>query len=568
MTIRLKGLASMAVGAFICAMLVSCTGLGPSDELVTPSDEPVTLSDESVTQPDEPVTQPGPNLVVWSPSVSNSAPAVGATFNVSATVRNDGNEASGATTMRFYRSTDATITTSDTEVGMYVVTGLDTAGSSSQTARSGSHTARMFATSEPGTYYYHGEVEVTAPSTAGTYYYGACVDAVTDESETTNNCSSSVRVTVRSSDTQVQGTSDLETYSIVAWTGVGLIPGVSFDLSASVRNTGSGSSAGTTLRYYQSTDATVTTSDTEVGTAEVPALAPSGTSTQSLSLNAPSTPGTYYYGACVDTVTDESDTTNNCSSAVQVTVAELQEPDGLPRVRIYSTSGAVTEGMPARFRVTATPPPAANLEVKIAFAEVALTEDELILFYPPAEKTVTVNAGASSTTLTVDTIDDSDDDGNSWIHAWVNRGIGYTTDYDDDDVHSLRAAVIVAVVDDDGPAGDSVLSITPVEPSVSEGTAVEVTISATPPPTAEVTVRYRMSETGNTLTASLVPGWTPGTVTLSADQSTATLTFATDNDSTDEEDSEVVVSLHVDTIPDGVTIGEPSIAYVTVLDDG
>ena len=265
MTIRLKGLASMAVGAFICAMLVSCTGLGSSDELVTPSDESVTPSDEPVTLSDESVTQPGPNLVVWSPSVSNSAPAVGATFTVSATVRNDGNEASGATTMRFYRSTDATITTSDTEVG----------------------------------------------------------------------------------------------------------------------------------------------------TAEVPALAPSGTSTQSLSLNAPSTPGTYYYGACVDTVTDESDTTNNCSSAVQVTVAELQEPDGLPRVRIYSTSGAVTEGMPARFRVTATPPPAANLEVKIAFAEVALTEDELILFYPPAEKTVTVNAGASSTTLTVDTIDDSDDDGNS-----------------------------------------------------------------------------------------------------------------------------------------------------------
>ena len=135
MTIRLKGLASMAVGAFICAMLVSCTGLGssdelvtPSDESVTPSDEPVTPSDEPVTLSDESVTQPGPNLVVWSPSVSNSAPAVGATFTVSATVRNDGNEASGATTMRFYRSTDATITTSDTEVGTDVVTGLGHSG--------------------------------------------------------------------------------------------------------------------------------------------------------------------------------------------------------------------------------------------------------------------------------------------------------------------------------------------------------------------------------------------------------------------------------------------------------
>ena len=54
---------------------------------------------------------------------------------------------------------------------------------------------------------------------------------------------------------------------------------------------------------------------------------------------------------------------------------------------------------------------------------------------------------------------------------------------------------------------------------------------------------------------------------MSANQSTATLTFDTTNDSTDEEDSELVVSLHVDTIPDGVTVGEPSIAYVTVLDD-
>ena len=125
----------------------------------------------------------------------------------------------------------------------------------------------------------------------------------------------------------------------------------------------------------------------------------------------------------------------------------------------------------------------------------------------------------------------------------------------------------MAVVDDDGPAGDSVLSITPVETSVFEGTAVEVRITATPPPAAEVTVGYRMSETGSTLTASLLPGWTYGTVTMSANQSTATLTFDTTNDSTDEEDSELVVSLHVDTIPDGVTVGEPSIAFVTVLDD-
>ncbi len=278
---------------------------------------------------------PEADLVVASPSVSNSAPAVGATFILSATVSNDGDEASPVTTLRYYRSTDATITTSDTEVATEVVTGLDTSGSSSQAGR-------LFVTSEPGTYYYHGEVELTAPSTAGTYYYGACVDAVTDESETTNNCSVSVPVTVRSSEQPVQGTSDLETYAIVISTGLdGLTPGVSFTLSAGVQNNGSGSSAAATLRYYRSTDSTITTSDTEVGTDDVPALSPSGTSTQSVSLNAPSTAGTYYYGACVDAVTDESDTTNNCSGSLRVDVSEESQraPDLVVGAPTVSDSG-------------------------------------------------------------------------------------------------------------------------------------------------------------------------------------------------------------------------------------
>ena len=41
---------------------------------------------------------------------------------------------------------------------------------------------------------------------------------------------------------------------------------------------------------------------------------------------------------------------------------------------------------------------------------------------------VTITAGSSSTTLTVDTIDDSDADGNSALQVWVASGIGYTFD--------------------------------------------------------------------------------------------------------------------------------------------
>ena len=40
------------------------------------------------------------------------------------------------------------------------------------------------------------QFETTVPRGDGTHYYGACVDAVTDESDTTNNCSGALTVTV------------------------------------------------------------------------------------------------------------------------------------------------------------------------------------------------------------------------------------------------------------------------------------------------------------------------------------------------------------------------------------
>ena len=100
--------------------------------------------------------------------------------------------------------------------------------------------------------------------------------------------------------------------------------GESFTLSATVRNQGAGQSVATTLRYYRSTDATITTGDTEVGTAAVSALAASSSSDESIDLTAPSTAATYYYGACVDPVSGESNSQNNCSTAVRVTVGASQ----------------------------------------------------------------------------------------------------------------------------------------------------------------------------------------------------------------------------------------------------
>ena len=252
------------------------------------------LDDQGQSAPPDPAAKT--DLMVHSPRVSDNNPHAGASFTLAVTLRNNGIEASAPTTLRYYRSTDATITSSNTLVGTDAVGTLAAAGTSVKS------------------------VNLTAPSSAGTYYYGACVEAVADESDTTNNCSISVQVTVPElgPDLVVQSPSVSDS---------SLETGGTFTLSVTVSNRGDGEAPATTLRYYRSTDATITSSDTLVVTAAVTGLASSASSSKSVQVNAPSTAGRYYYGACVDAVTDEPNTTNNCSASVQVDVEAPTYPE-------------------------------------------------------------------------------------------------------------------------------------------------------------------------------------------------------------------------------------------------
>ena len=96
--------------------------------------------------------------------------------------------------------------------------------------------------------------------------------------------------------------------------------GLWFTLWGVVLNYGEESSAATTMRFYRSSDATISPDDTLIGTRTLSDLAASGTTRVGIYWNAPTSPGTYYYGVCVDAVPGESDATNNCSSSVQVVV--------------------------------------------------------------------------------------------------------------------------------------------------------------------------------------------------------------------------------------------------------
>ena len=88
-----------------------------------------------------------PDLEVGTPSVYPASPFAGSQFTLSVTVTNAGDGASEATRLRGYRSTDSTITTSDTGGG-------EPNGQRPCCGRQQQLRSRLTAPSEAGTYYY------------------------------------------------------------------------------------------------------------------------------------------------------------------------------------------------------------------------------------------------------------------------------------------------------------------------------------------------------------------------------------------------------------------------------
>ena len=235
-----------------------------------------------------------PDLVVGL-SPDSAAVAPGDSFEHSVAVRNLGDGVSAATQSRTFASSDSVITTSDEEVGEASdVPGLGPGLSASRAA--------TFTVSES--------------ASAGTVLWvGECVDAVEDESDTDNNCSPAVKVKVTGRPDLVVGVSP---------NNAAVAPGSSFEYTVEIRNRGDAWAPATTVGAFLSADSVVTTSDDPVGqVARVPALgsgeAVQGTAAMIVSQSA-SAGTVVWVGECVGAVEGESDTRNNCSSAIKVTV--------------------------------------------------------------------------------------------------------------------------------------------------------------------------------------------------------------------------------------------------------
>ena len=128
-----------------------------------------------------------------------------------------------------------------------------------------------------------------------------------------------------------------------------LTPEQAFTLHANVHNQGDEQAVATMLHYYRSNNSTITSSDTEVGADEIGALDASDSSAVSIELIAPTSggPGVYFYGACVDSVSGESNTDNNCSSAVRITVSEQDTDTSSDGASLFDAFNAISSESPS-----------------------------------------------------------------------------------------------------------------------------------------------------------------------------------------------------------------------------
>ena len=241
-----------------------------------------------------------PDLVASVTSVGDAGILyVGESFTINAEVYNQGTGPAASTTLRYYRSTDRMISTSDTLVGTDPVDPVPVSETRPES------------------------LSRTAPSRTGTYHYGVCVDPVAGESDTRNNCSDAYPVVV-----DEPGKPDLIVQSPSASdnnpdTGGPLI------LYATVQNVGDGRLESARLTYYLSDNDTISGTDSAIRTVDVLDIYASSSIQMVLyGQNAPQDGGTYYYGACVHSaVPSESNTRNNCSDAYPVVVDEPGKPD-------------------------------------------------------------------------------------------------------------------------------------------------------------------------------------------------------------------------------------------------
>ncbi len=159
-------------------------------------------------------------------------------------------------------------------------------------------------------------------------------------------------------------------------------------------------------------------------------------------------------GSVTATLVDGDDYDLGTAKTATVGVADDDDPPPPPPPVVSVSAGpGVTEGGGAVFTVSASPPPAAPLTVKV---KVAASGDFGAV---TGTRSVTVPTGGS-TSFTVAAVDDSADEADGSVSAQVLAGSGYT-------VGSAASASVGVADDDDPPAPDVTSETHEADPGVA-----------------------------------------------------------------------------------------------------
>ena len=225
--------------------------------------------------------------------------------------------------------------------------------------------------------------------------------------------------------------------------------------------------------------------------------------------------------------------------------------DDVPEAQFAAASSTAAESAGTHnITIRLAPAPAQPLAVSYALSGTATRgSDYTIAGVTSNTGTVTVGTSGAAT-IPVAITDDSAAETAETITITLAAGAGY-------DIGANRSHTLT--VADNDTTGTPRVSVT-AGPAVNEGANATFTVSASPPPAGTVTLRYTVAQNGQYVAS----GRLGAGKTASLSGPAATITIPTHDDSADEADGSVTVTL---TAGNGYTVATPRTATVAVRDD-
>ena len=282
----------------------------------------------------------GPDLTVDYLSASWTSADAGDAKSISTRIKNEGDASSGSFRWGLYLSTDTTITTSDIQLDTWSQSSISSGSSRSSTK----------------------SVTIPTSITGGYYYVGMIVDInsqVSESDESNNDDYDSGRARIYELPDLIPRTSSSSCSTPSTGTiGDYLDSSISIQYENDASNSYGQSTGSFDWAMYLSTDSTITTSDTQVGSDQYSTSLSSGnyrTDSLSSSNRIPSSlnAGTYYWGYILDVNSDvdESSESNNVRTCGQITLQEDLPDIEATSVGTSSSSVVMGETITVQYRI-------------------------------------------------------------------------------------------------------------------------------------------------------------------------------------------------------------------------